>query len=72
MRPGLKFAIEPNSTFSEVDAKSSDLGIAYGLDGQYAESRVSLICPRCFPSAPRPTWPVSRRFASRRTWPAMS
>ncbi|WP_443692254.1 LysR substrate-binding domain-containing protein [Pseudomonas protegens] len=49
VRPGLKFAIEPNSTFSEVDAKSSDLGIAYGLDGQYAESRVSLICPRVFP-----------------------
>jgi LysR family glycine cleavage system transcriptional activator len=49
VRPGLKFAIEPNSTFSEVDAKSSDLGIAYGLDGQYTESRVSLICPRVFP-----------------------
>ncbi|MCK9800622.1 LysR substrate-binding domain-containing protein [Pseudomonas sp. MAFF 302030] len=49
LRPGLKFAIEPNSTFTEVDAKSSDLGIAYGLDGQYAESRATLICPRVFP-----------------------
>ncbi len=49
VRPGLKFAIEPNSTFTEVDARTSDLGIAYGLDGQYGESRVSLICPRVFP-----------------------
>lgn len=49
LRPGLKFAIEPNSTFTEVDARTSDLGIAYGLDGQYPESRVSLICPRVFP-----------------------
>mgnify|MGYP002138799402 CR=1 FL=1 len=49
LRPGLKLAIEPNSTFTEVDAKSADLGIAYGLDGQYAQSRVSLICPRVFP-----------------------
>lgn len=49
VRPGLKFAIEPNSTFTEVDARSADLGIAYGLDGQYAGSRATLICPRVFP-----------------------
>ncbi|MFW0757266.1 LysR substrate-binding domain-containing protein [Pseudomonas sp. H11T01] len=49
LRPGLKFAIEPNSTFTDVDGKSADLGIAYGLDGQYANSRATLICPRVFP-----------------------
>lgn len=49
LRPGLKFAIEPNSTFSDVDGKNADLGIVYGLDGQYPHSRESLICPRVFP-----------------------
>ncbi|MDX9671002.1 MULTISPECIES: LysR substrate-binding domain-containing protein [unclassified Pseudomonas] len=49
LRPGLKLAIEPNSTFTEVDGKSADLGIVYGLDGQYADSREALICPRVFP-----------------------
>ncbi len=49
LRPGLKLAIEPNSTFTEVDGKSADLGIVYGLDGQYADSRAALICPRVFP-----------------------
>ncbi|MBS4080234.1 LysR substrate-binding domain-containing protein [Pseudomonas rustica] len=49
LRPGLKFAIEPNSTFTEVDGKSADLGIVYGLDGEYADSREALICPRVFP-----------------------
>jgi LysR family glycine cleavage system transcriptional activator len=49
LRPGLKFAIEPNSTFSDVDGKNADLGIVYGLDGQYPHSRASLICPRVFP-----------------------
>jgi LysR family glycine cleavage system transcriptional activator len=49
LRPGLKFAIEPNSTFTEVDGKRADLGIVYGVDGQYAHSRTSLICPRVFP-----------------------
>lgn len=49
LRPGLKFAVEPNSTFTEVDARTTDLGIAYGLDGQYAGSRATLICPRVFP-----------------------
>jgi LysR family glycine cleavage system transcriptional activator len=49
LRPGLKFAIEPNSTFTDVDGKSADLGIVYGVDGQYAHSRESLIRPRVFP-----------------------
>jgi len=49
LRPGLKFAIEPNSSFTEVDGKSADLGIVYGLDGQYVDSRETLICPRVFP-----------------------
>lgn len=49
LRPGLKVAIEPNSTFTEVDGQSADLGIAYGMPGQYVRSRASLICPRVFP-----------------------
>ncbi|WP_347926806.1 LysR substrate-binding domain-containing protein [Pseudomonas helvetica] len=49
LRPGLKFAIEPNSTFTDVDGKTADLGIVYGLDGEYAHSRATLICPRVFP-----------------------
>jgi LysR family glycine cleavage system transcriptional activator len=49
LRPGLKFAIEPNSTFTEVDGKNADLGIVYGMDGEYAHSRATLICPRVFP-----------------------
>jgi LysR family glycine cleavage system transcriptional activator len=49
LRPGLKFAIEPNSTFTEVDGKNTDLGIVYGMDGEYAHSRATLICPRVFP-----------------------
>jgi len=49
LRPGLKFAIEPNSTFSDVDGKNTDLGIVYGMDGEYANSRATLICPRVFP-----------------------
>ncbi|MCU1752313.1 LysR substrate-binding domain-containing protein [Pseudomonas sp. 6D_7.1_Bac1] len=48
LRPGLKFAIEPNSTFTDVDGKTADLGIVYGLDGQYAHSRATLICPQVF------------------------
>lgn len=49
LRPGLKLAIEPNSTFTDVDAKNMDLGIVYGMDGEYAHSRATLICPRVFP-----------------------
>jgi LysR family glycine cleavage system transcriptional activator len=49
LRPGLKFAIEPNSTFTDVDEKNTDLGIVYGMDGEYAHSRATLICPRVFP-----------------------
>jgi len=49
LRPGLKVAIEPNSTFTEVDGRTADLGIAYGMPGQYANSRATLICPRVFP-----------------------
>ncbi len=49
LRPGLKVAIEPNSTFTEVDVRTADLGIVYGMPGQYANSRATLICPRVFP-----------------------
>lgn len=49
LRPGLKIALEPNSTFTEVDGRSADLGIAYGMPGQYLRSRATLLCPRVFP-----------------------
>lgn len=49
LRPGLKVAIEPNSTFTEVDSKAADLGIGYGVEGQYPHVRATLIRPRVFP-----------------------
>ncbi|MCU1727897.1 LysR substrate-binding domain-containing protein [Pseudomonas sp. 7P_10.2_Bac1] len=49
LQPGLKFVIDPDSTFTEVDGRSADLGIVYGVDGQYTHSRVILNCPRVFP-----------------------
>lgn len=49
LRPGLKIALEPNSTFSEVDDRSADLGIAYGMPGQFPRSKGALIYPRVFP-----------------------
>jgi LysR family glycine cleavage system transcriptional activator len=49
MRPGLKIAIEPNSTFTEVDGKSADLGIVYGMPGQYSGTHATLMQPRVFP-----------------------
>ncbi|CAH0648168.1 LysR substrate-binding domain-containing protein [Pseudomonas juntendi] len=49
LRPGLKFAIEPNSTFTEVDKKTTDLGIVYGMENEYANCRATLVCPRVFP-----------------------
>ncbi|NVZ22719.1 LysR substrate-binding domain-containing protein [Pseudomonas costantinii] len=49
LRPGLKFAIEPNSTFTDVDVKNTDIGIVYGMDEDYPHSRATLICPRVFP-----------------------
>ncbi|MCY1261412.1 Glycine cleavage system transcriptional activator [compost metagenome] len=49
MRPGLKIVIEPNSTFTEVDGKSSDLGIVYGMPGDYDGALAVLMQPRVFP-----------------------
>ncbi|WP_330115545.1 LysR substrate-binding domain-containing protein [Pseudomonas sp. JS3066] len=49
MRPGLKIVIEPNSTFTEVDGKSADLGIVYGMPGDYSGARTILMQPRVFP-----------------------
>ncbi|MBO3277880.1 LysR substrate-binding domain-containing protein [Pseudomonas schmalbachii] len=48
-RPGLKIAIEPNPTFTEVDGKSADLGIVYGMPGQYANCHATLLHPHVFP-----------------------
>ncbi|MFZ6049981.1 LysR substrate-binding domain-containing protein [Pseudomonas sp. CR3202] len=49
MRPGLKLLIEPNSTFTEVDGRSADLGIVYGMPGQYGGALATLMRPRVFP-----------------------
>ncbi|BAN48097.1 LysR substrate-binding domain-containing protein [Metapseudomonas resinovorans] len=49
MRPGLKIVIEPNSSFTEVDGKSADLGIVYGMPGDYRGARAMLMQPRVFP-----------------------
>ncbi|MGF6691530.1 LysR family glycine cleavage system transcriptional activator [Metapseudomonas resinovorans] len=49
MRPGLKIVIEPNSTFTEVDGKSADLGIVYGMPGDYSSASTILMQPRVFP-----------------------
>lgn len=48
-RPGMKVAVEPNPTFSEVDGKNADLGIVYGLPGQYPQCHSTLIRPTVFP-----------------------
>ncbi|MFU6992649.1 LysR substrate-binding domain-containing protein [Pseudomonas paraeruginosa] len=48
-RPGLKIALEPNPTFDHVEERSADLGIVYGLPGQYANPRALLIRPKVFP-----------------------
>ncbi|WP_152219316.1 LysR substrate-binding domain-containing protein [Pseudomonas sp. SCB32] len=48
-RPGLKVAVEPNPTFTEVDGKSADLGIVYGLPGIYPQCHATLIRPAVFP-----------------------
>jgi len=48
LRPELKIAIEPNATFTSVDARQADLGIAYGLPGELAGVREVLIRPQVF------------------------
>lgn len=48
-RPGLKIAIEPNPTFDAVDGQRADLGIAYGMRGEYGRDTVPLLHPNVFP-----------------------
>ncbi|WP_010484716.1 LysR substrate-binding domain-containing protein [Pseudomonas sp. S9] len=48
-RPGLKVAIEPNPTFTEVDANVASLGIVYGMPGDFAQSQGMLLHPQVFP-----------------------
>ncbi|MGF6396052.1 LysR substrate-binding domain-containing protein [Pseudomonas plecoglossicida] len=48
LRPELKIAIEPNATFTSVDARQADLGIAYGLPGELSGVREVLIRPEVF------------------------
>lgn len=49
LRPGLKIAIEPNPTFTAVDGHSADLGIVYGMPGQYPQCQATLLHPNVFP-----------------------
>lgn len=49
LRPGLKIAIEPNPTFTAVDGQGADLGIVYGMPGQYPQCRATLLQPNVFP-----------------------
>lgn len=47
LRPGLKIAIEPNSSFKSID-RQADLGIAFGLPGSFAGVHRVLIRPELF------------------------
>jgi LysR family glycine cleavage system transcriptional activator len=49
LRPDLKIAIEPNASFTAVDARQADLGIAYGLPGEFSGVKEVLIQPVVFP-----------------------
>ena len=49
LRPDLKLAIEPNASFTSVDARQADLGIAYGLPGEHAGVHTRMIRPKVFP-----------------------
>ncbi|MGH8436325.1 MAG: LysR substrate-binding domain-containing protein [Pseudomonas sp.] len=49
LRPDLKIAIEPNASFTSVDARQADIGIAYGLIGELSGVRQVLIRPKVFP-----------------------
>ncbi|MCE5983728.1 LysR substrate-binding domain-containing protein [Pseudomonas sp. LF19] len=49
LRPGLKLAIEPNASFTSVDARQADLGIGYGLPGEHAGVFLTMIKPAVFP-----------------------
>jgi LysR family transcriptional regulator, glycine cleavage system transcriptional activator len=48
LRPDLKIAIEPHSTFNSVDARRADLAIAYGLPGELCGVHALLIRPDVF------------------------
>ena len=49
LRPDLKIAIEPNASFTAVDARQADLGIAFGLPGEFTGVKAVLIRPLVFP-----------------------
>jgi LysR family glycine cleavage system transcriptional activator len=49
LRPGLKIAVDPHATFTEVDGKNADLGIVYGMPGQYGHNYTTLLHPNVFP-----------------------
>lgn len=48
IRPDLKIAIEPNPTFTCVDARKADLAIGYGLPGEFFGVHEVLIRPEIF------------------------
>jgi LysR family glycine cleavage system transcriptional activator len=49
LRPDLKIAIEPNASFTAVQARQADLGIAFGLPGECSGVKAVLIRPLVFP-----------------------
>lgn len=49
LRPGLKLAIEPNASFTSVDARQADLGIGFGLTGEHSGVFLRMIKPPVFP-----------------------
>jgi LysR family glycine cleavage system transcriptional activator len=48
LRPDLKIAIEPNASFTAVDARQADLGIAFGLPGEFSGVKEVLLQPVVF------------------------
>jgi LysR family glycine cleavage system transcriptional activator len=48
LRPELKIAIEPNATFTSVEARQADLGIGYGFPGELSGVQALLVRPEVF------------------------
>lgn len=48
LRPDLRIAIEPDASFTSVDARRADLAIAYGLPGEMSGVREVLLRPAVF------------------------
>jgi len=49
LQPGLRISIEPNATFTEVNAGQADIGIAYGPAHHFPQRVATLAMPAVFP-----------------------